>query len=163
MEEALVRGRTLPEAYHEALRKLHELGEISPCPDYNTNQKELSMTLCVEEPLGEPMISKLFIGGYRELEQYRQEMLDGILDFEIERGNWVYTYHSRMEGQVDFVIRELRRNPTRAAPLSMCATGAGIRRAMIPPASSTYSILFAQEGCTARSCFAQMMHARRRL
>mgnify|MGYP004627339069 CR=1 FL=1 len=111
MEEALVRGRTLPEAYHESLRVLHELGEISPCPDYNTNQKELSMTLCVTEPLGEPMISKLFIGGYRELEQYRQEMLDGILDFEIERGNWAYTYHSRMEGQVDFVLRELRRNP----------------------------------------------------
>ena len=42
---------------------------------------------------------------------YRQEMLDGILDFEIERGNWAYTYHSRMEGQVDFVLRELRRNP----------------------------------------------------
>ena len=111
MEEALVRGRTLPEAYHESLRALHELGEISPCPDYNTNQKELSMTLCVTEPIGEPMISKLFIGGYRELEQYRQEMLDGILDFEIERGNWAYTYHSRMEGQVDFVLRELRRNP----------------------------------------------------
>jgi thymidylate synthase len=69
------------------------------------------MTICVEEPLAEPMISKLFIGGYRELEQYRQEMLDGILDFEIERGNWAYTYHSRMEDQVPFILRELRRNP----------------------------------------------------
>ena len=111
MEERLVKGRTLPEAYHNSLKELEEFGEISPCPDYNTNQKELSMTMVVEEPLAEPMISKLFIGGYRELEQYRQEMLDGILDFEIERGNWAYTYHSRMEKQFPFIAQELRRNP----------------------------------------------------
>lgn len=111
MNEFLARGRTLPEAYHASLVMLSEFGEHSPCPDYNTTQKELSMTLFVEEPLGEPMISKLFIGGFRELEQYRQEMLDGILDFEIERGNWAYTYHSRMEEQIPFIIRELKRNP----------------------------------------------------
>lgn len=111
MKESLVRGKTLPEAYHLSLKELEEQGEISPCPDYNTTQKELSMTICVDEPLAEPMISKLFIGGYRELEQYRQEMLDGILDFEIERGNWAYTYHSRMAEQLDFIIKELRRNP----------------------------------------------------
>ncbi len=111
MKEYLVRGRTLPEAYHNALRVLSEEGEVTPCPDYHTNQKELSMTICVEEPLGEPLISKLFIGGYRELEQYRQEMLDGILDFEIDKGNWAYTYHSRMAEQLPFILRELRRNP----------------------------------------------------
>ncbi len=107
----MVRGRSLPEAYHSALRVLSEEGELTPCPDYNTNQKELSMTLFVEEPLREPLISKLFIGGYRELEQYRQEILDGILDFEIEKGNWAYTYHSRMAEQLPFILRELRRNP----------------------------------------------------
>ncbi len=111
MKECLVRGNTLPEAYHNALRVLSEEGEVTPCTDYNTTQKELSMTICVEEPLGEPLISKLFIGGYRELEQYRQEMLDGILDFEIEKGNWAYTYHSRMAEQLPFILRELRRNP----------------------------------------------------
>ena len=111
MKELLVSGRSLPEAYHASLRALSEHGELTPCPDYNTNQKELSMTLFVEEPLSEPLISKLFIGGYRELEQYRQEMLDGILDFEIEKGNWAYTYHSRMAEQLPFIQRELRRNP----------------------------------------------------
>ena len=45
MVESLVKGRTLPEAYHAALKELDEYGEISPCPDYNTNQKELSMTM----------------------------------------------------------------------------------------------------------------------
>lgn len=112
MNEALVTARSLPEAYHASLRILHQEGEITPCPDYDTNQKEISMTFCVTEPLSEPLISKLFIGGYRELEQYRQEMLDGILDFEIEKGNWAYTYHSRMAEQLPFILRELRRNPS---------------------------------------------------
>lgn len=104
-------GTTLPEAYHEALTTLAECGELVECPDYNTTQKEISMTMVVEQPLAEPMISKLFIGGYRELEQYRQEMLDGILDFEVEKGNWAYTYHSRIAPQIPFIVEELKRNP----------------------------------------------------
>jgi thymidylate synthase len=111
MKEYLVEGRNLSEAYHKTLRILKEKAPITPCPDYDTNQRELSVTFTVSEPLSEPMISKLFIGGFRELEQYRQEILDGILDFEIERGNWAYTYHSRMKEQLPFILRELRRNP----------------------------------------------------
>ena len=111
MKECIAHGNTLPEAYHQSLRLLYGEGEVTPCPDYNTTQKELSMTLCVREPLAEPRISKLFIGGFRELEQYRQEILDGILDFEIDKGNWTYTYHSRMAEQIPFIIRELKRNP----------------------------------------------------
>lgn len=110
MTEILVYGRNLPEAYHEALVNLYVEGEECPCPDYNTTQKEVSMTMVVEEALAEPMISKLFIGGPRELEQYRQEIVHGILDFEVEKGNWAYTYHSRMAEQIPLVIEELRRN-----------------------------------------------------
>lgn len=111
MRECVSWGTTLPEAYHKAIRLLKMHGEEVPCPDYNTNQKEISLTMVVEHPLQEPMISRLFIGGYRELEQYRQEILDGILDFEIERGNWAYTYHDRIAKQIPFVIEELKRNP----------------------------------------------------
>ena len=111
MFELIAFGNTLPEAYHGALEYLQDMGETVPCPDYNTTQKEVSMTFKVYHPLQEPMISRLFIGGYHELEQYRQEMLDGILDFEIGRGNWAYTYHGRMEKQIPFVVEELRRNP----------------------------------------------------
>ena len=111
MREFLLTGRTLPDAYHDALRWLHALGSVSDVPDYNTTQKEVTMTMQVLHPLAEPMISKLFIGGPKELEQYRQEMLDGILDFEVAKGNWAYTYHQRMEKQLPFIIRELRRNP----------------------------------------------------
>jgi len=109
MKEVLERGFCLPEAYHNALEALNEIGEISDCPDYNQKQKELSMTMYVEEALTEPMISSLFIGGFEELEQYRQEMLDGILDFRIGHG-WDYTYHSRMQEQYSFLISELKRN-----------------------------------------------------
>ena len=111
MIEKIVRCRTLPEAYHNALLMLLEYGADVDCPDWNTTQRELALTMVVNRPLYEPMISRCFIGGYKELEQYRQEMLDGILDFEVERGNWAYTYHQRMEKQIPFVIEELKRNP----------------------------------------------------
>ena len=112
MREELVRGKSLPEAYHKALIALYQDGEVSDCGDWNTTQKELSMTICVEEPLSEPLISKCFIGGPEELEQYRQEMLYGILDFEVEKGNWAYTYHQRYADQLDFIIDDLKRNPS---------------------------------------------------
>lgn len=116
MREFIAWGDTLPEAYHDALMFLNNHGKEVPCPDYNTSQKEISLTMEVKYPLQEPMVSRLMIGGPYELEQYRQEILDGILDFEIERGNWTYTYHDRMVNyhginQVEFVIDELRRNP----------------------------------------------------
>lgn len=112
MKEVLVKGTTLPESYHKALIALHDEGEVCDCADWNTTQKELSMTMFVENPLQEPRISKLFIGGPEELEQYRQEMLYGILDFEVARGNWAYTYHQRYEDQIQFVIDDLKRNPS---------------------------------------------------
>ena len=119
MFELFVRGKSLPDAYHSALAALHESHEEIPCPDYDTRQKEASMTFVVEDPLAEPMISKMFIGEPRSLEQYRQEMLDGILDFEVERGKWDYTYHQRMENQLPCVIYELQRSPeTRRAVIS---------------------------------------------
>jgi len=111
MHELLVKGNTLPEAYHNALLALYENNNEVPCPDYSTNQKEASVTFVAENPLEEPMISKMFIGDPRSLEQYTQEMLDGILDFEVERGNWEYTYHQRMEKQIPWIIGELKRNP----------------------------------------------------
>ena len=111
MKEVIVYGDTLPESYHKALLVLNKYGEIYPCPDWGTKQKEVSLTMFVQHPLQEPMISKLFIGGFRELEQYRQEILDGILDFEVDRGNWSYTYHKIMSEQIPFIISELKNNP----------------------------------------------------
>ncbi|MDO4623026.1 MAG: thymidylate synthase [Eubacteriales bacterium] len=112
MEEIVIYGKALPEVYHKALLALQENGHVTDCADWNTTQKEVSMTMCVAEPLSEPRISKCFIGGPKELEQYRQEMLYGILDFEVEKGNWAYTYHQRYADQIPFIIDELKRNPS---------------------------------------------------
>ncbi|MCI6731659.1 MAG: thymidylate synthase [Lachnospiraceae bacterium] len=112
MKEVLVYGSSLPDAYHKALIELEQNGEVGDCQDWGCTQKEVSMTMVVEHPLEEPMISRLFIGGPAELEQYRLEMLDGILDFEIEKGNWKYTYHDRIKDQIPFVIEELKRSPS---------------------------------------------------
>lgn len=110
MREILVQSKTLPEAYHKALLALHNDGEVSECPDYNQKQKELSMTIFVEEPTSEPMLSRLYIGGHADLQQYVMEVIDGILNFRIGHG-WDYTYNSRISEQLPFIMKELRRNP----------------------------------------------------
>ena len=104
-------AETLPDAYHKALIDLYHFGDNYPCSDWNCRQLECSMTMVVQNPLMEPMISKCFIGGPKELQQYVMEMLDGILDFEVDKGNWVYTYHQRYADQYQFIIDELKRNP----------------------------------------------------
>ena len=122
MKEFYVEGRTLPEAYHKALKVLNELGEIVDCPDYEQQQKECTLTIRVDDPLSEPRISKLLICGPKELRQYEFEILDGILDFVIGKADnlWEYTYHQRYKYQLDFIISELKREPfSRRAVMSI--------------------------------------------
>ncbi len=113
MKHLFTEGRTLPEAYHTALVALLEQGEITDCPAYNTETKECAMTFYVAEPLREPRISRCFIGGHHELQQYVMEVCEGILDFMIGRDEnlWEYTYHDRIKNQLPFIIEELRRDP----------------------------------------------------
>ena len=40
MQEVLVRGNSLPTAYHDALFALYVMGDEVPCPDYKTTQRE---------------------------------------------------------------------------------------------------------------------------
>lgn len=107
----IVMGRTLPDAYHNALRTLFEFGGIVDAPSWGTRCIEVPIAFIAESHMVEPRISRLFPGGPRDLEKYRLEMLYGIEDFEVERGNWEYTYHDRMAEQIPFIIRELRRDP----------------------------------------------------
>lgn len=120
MRESVVRGLSLPKAYHAALAELWESGSVVTDAHHYTRCIELAMTMVVLDPLREPMISKCVPCGAMDLEQYRLEMLDGIMDFCIKRG-WGYTYHNRMTdyigrskklNQVEFVIDELRNDPT---------------------------------------------------
>ena len=113
MREFRAIGESLPKAYHNALHLLNmakDLNGIVPCPDWNCVQLECSITMVVENPLEEPRISRLIPCGPKELQKYVLEILWGIMDFEIERGNWSYTYHDRFAGQIEDVIEELKRN-----------------------------------------------------
>jgi thymidylate synthase len=109
MQEILVKGRNLTEAYHRALVELETKGSIIDCSDWNQKQKECAMTVYIEEPLAEPRISRLIIGGAYDLQRYVMELVDGILDFKIGSG-WDYTYHNRYAQYLPFVIDELKRN-----------------------------------------------------
>ena len=100
MREILATGHTLPEAYHKALVKL----SAEP-------SGECGMTMEVLKPTEDPMISRLFPGGPYDLMRYVLEMSVGILDFEVERGNWHYTYHQRFAPWLGGAIDELAKNP----------------------------------------------------
>jgi thymidylate synthase len=147
MKELFVKGKSLAEAYHKSIESLYHDGEISNCPDYNQLQKECSMTIAVEEPLSEPMISKLFIGGHTDLEQYRQEVLGGILDFKIGHG-WDYTYHSRITGQLPFIYNELKRNPdSRRAVIDVRDWKKDTSHGNTSPACLQHIQFFIRNGC----------------
>ena len=109
MKEIFIRGKNLTEVYHKALTELETNGSIVDCSDWNQKQKECAMTLHIENPLEEPRISKLIIGGPYDLQRYVMELVDGILDFKINAG-WDYTYHDRFSRYIPFVIADLKRN-----------------------------------------------------
>ena len=109
MQEIFINGHNLTEAYHRALIELESNGSVIDCSDWNQKQKECAMTVHIENPLAEPRISKLIIGGAYDLQRYVMELVDGIMDFKINEG-WDYTYHDRFSRYLPFVIGELKRN-----------------------------------------------------
>lgn len=119
MNEVYVWGVTIPQAFHLSLVRLFQVGELVDCPDWNTECKEIALTMVIDNPTAEPMISRLAMITPELLEQYRMEIVDGLMDFAVDSGKEPYTYHDRMvrwggdetKNQLDFVISELRRNP----------------------------------------------------
>lgn len=63
---------------------------------------DCSMTMVIEDPLSDPMIHRAFPGGLEDLEEYRQEVVDGVKDHWVrdhtdpDDKRWEYTYHERM-------------------------------------------------------------------
>ncbi|MFC1511855.1 hypothetical protein ACFL5H_01510 [Candidatus Latescibacterota bacterium] len=99
------KGRCLPEAWENSLIALFARGtllETQYDKEGNPPSRDCTMTMVVEEPLGEPMIHRSFPGGLEDLEEYRQEVVDGIKDHWVrdpddpEDTRWEYTYHERM-------------------------------------------------------------------
>jgi len=113
LKHFFVEERSLPEAYHKALTLLNDHGKVYPCEDQDnpSHMKEISITISIAEPFAEPMISKLFIGGHAELQEYTMELTQGIKDFKIGDGKcWEYTYSQRLLPWLPFIYKELRRN-----------------------------------------------------
>lgn len=106
-----IKSETLAQAYHKALNVLYTGGHIRPCPAYNTRENAISATIRVSKPLSSPRMSKLLVCDPASLQQYLMEMEDGIMDFECAVGNWPYTYHARMIGQLIKAVRLLKNDP----------------------------------------------------
>lgn len=86
--------------------------------------RDVSLFLAVADAFAEPRIHRAMPGGFQDLENYRQEVVDGIHDHWIapEEGKWQYSYHERiaafsvpgLEGavnQVDYVVEALSEAP----------------------------------------------------
>jgi len=113
MKPIIFEGKNFAEAYHKALIGLNLEGILLKGCDYGVDTKEIHAILHTETPLAEPAISRLYIGGAKDLQQYEMEIMFGILDFVIGKGGtyWEYTYHDRFAHQIEFIIDELKRNP----------------------------------------------------
>jgi len=99
------KGKCLAEAYENSLIALWTKGVLLKT-QYDQEgispSKDCSMTMVIEEPLSEPFIHKAFPGGIEDLEEYRQEVVEGSKNhWTRDPGNpddnrWEYTYNERM-------------------------------------------------------------------
>jgi len=106
-----VYGTSLARAWENSLLALDDRGcEIrteydAKNPDGSWRDppsKDCTMMMTVLEPSSEPFIHRAFPGGIEDLEEYRQEVVDGIKDHwcrdenDHEDKRWEYTYHERL-------------------------------------------------------------------
>jgi thymidylate synthase len=99
-----VSGRTLPEAWQNAMLSLFE-GGFDTATSFDRagdpQSKDATVLVTVEEPFAEPRLHKKAIpAGLEELEIYRLEVVAGVHDHWINRfgEEWNYTYHERLYG-----------------------------------------------------------------
>jgi thymidylate synthase len=102
-------GDSLAEAWENSLIVLAARGGRAPTEyDVNDNSRkdpdslDCTMHMTVVKPSSEPFIHRAFPGGLEDLEEYIQEVCDGIKDHWVRDPNdpdddrWEYTYHQRL-------------------------------------------------------------------
>jgi len=102
-------GESLAEAWENSLITLAKMGGRIPTEydkkDSSRNDPDsldCSMCMVVTKPMSEPFIHRAFPGGLEDLEEYRQEVMDGIKDHWVRDPTdptderWEYTYHQRL-------------------------------------------------------------------
>ncbi len=103
-------GKSLAEAWENSLLALWKGGARVPteydakADGQTVDQPSLdcTMIMTVLSPASEPFVHRAFPGGLEDLEEYRQEVLDGIKDHWVRDPDdpnderWEYTYHQRL-------------------------------------------------------------------
>lgn len=99
------RGTCLPEAWENSLVAVFAYGALLETQyDKKDDPPSLdcTMIMTIDNPGSEPMIHRSFPGGLEDLEEYRQEVVDGIKNHWVrdpdnpDDNRWEYTYNERM-------------------------------------------------------------------
>jgi thymidylate synthase len=115
-----IKAKTIPEAWEKAVLATWKDGIVIRT-EYDQKDdppsKDCTMIMVIEDPFAEPRIHRAFPGGLNDLEEYRQEVVDGIHDYLLgTEGGWHYTYHERIFAyqihgkkinQIDYIVQKL--------------------------------------------------------
>ena len=131
----IVRARTIPEAYENAIKEVWEKGaRIKTEYDRpgDPESRDATAMIVVEEPFGQPRFHRSFADGLGGLAEYVMEVVHGAHDYWVkpveeilkagdsEDTRWTYTYHERLfdyriEGQVvdqiGYLVAKLSETP----------------------------------------------------
>jgi len=106
-----VEGAGMAETWERSMLKLYDCGcdVRTEYDDKNPDgtwthppSRDCTMMMTVLDPESEPAIHRAFPGGLEDLEEYRQEVIDGIKDHWVrdpknpDDKRWEYTYHQRL-------------------------------------------------------------------
>lgn len=100
-------GNTLPEAWEDSLIWLWNRGQKIKTqydkPD-SPESIDATMIITVHNPFMEPMIHRNFPAGLENLEIYRQEVVEGVHNYWMNKDDkaWRYTYNDRLFGYPAF-------------------------------------------------------------
>lgn len=125
MPVLLVTGKGIAETWENSVNTLWKNG-IKIKTEYDKPKDppsiDATMIMVASEPLSEPRIHLSIPSTFKDLEKYKQEVIEGVHDHWIDpkSGKWTYTYHQRLfkyptqEGfidQIDYLINKLSRVP----------------------------------------------------
>lgn len=125
MPVLLVTGNGIAETWEKSVNTLWKNG-IKIKTEYDKPKDppsiDATMIMVVSEPLSEPRIHLSIPSTFKDLEKYKQEVIEGVHDHWIDpkSGKWTYTYHQRLfkyptqEGfidQIDYLINKLSSVP----------------------------------------------------
>lgn len=128
------KGKCLPEAWENSLIALFTFGtfiETQYDRESDPPSRDSTMVIVIEEPLSEPMIHRSFPGGLEDLEEYREEVVEGIKNHWIRNPDntddkrWEYTYNERI---FDYKVPGLKESVNQFESMAQALAKAPITR-----------------------------------